>query len=128
MIPDVASFLETAGLPTLLAAAFGGGLVLSATPCVYPMIPVTVAAFGGQRASRARALGLALLYVAGIALTYATLGVWAAATGHLFGSALADPRVTGVFAAVFLLLGAVSLGWLPRIEGLLGRSPAWVSR
>ncbi len=127
-MPDVASLLETAGLPTLLAAAFGGGLVLSATPCVYPMIPVTVAAFGGQRASRARAAGLALLSVAGIALTYATLGVWAAATGHLFGSALADPRVTGVFAAVFMLLGAVSLGWLPRIEGLLGRTPAWASR
>lgn len=128
MIPDVAQLLETAGLPTLLAAAFGGGLVLSATPCVYPMIPVTVAAFGGQRASRARAFALALLYVAGIALTYATLGVSAAATGRLFGSALADPRVTGSFALLFLFLGAASLGWLPRVEHLLGRAPAWVAR
>jgi thiol:disulfide interchange protein DsbD len=126
-MPDVASLLETASLPTLLAAAFGGGLVLSATPCVYPMIPVTVAAFGGQRTSRARAAGLALLYVAGIALTYAALGVWAAATGHLFGAALADPRVTGGFAALFMALGAVSLGWLPGV-GLLARTPAWAAR
>lgn len=128
MIPDVAQILETAGLPTLLAAAFGGGLLLSATPCVYPMIPITVAAFAGQRASRGRAVALALLYVAGIALTYATLGVWAAATGRLFGSTLADPRITGGFAILFLLLGAASLGWLPPVERWLGRAPAWVAR
>ena len=128
MTPDVTSLLETASLPALLAAAFAGGLVLSATPCVYPMIPVTVAAFGGQRTSRARAAGLALLYVAGIALTYAALGVWAAATGHLFGAALADPRVTGTFAALFMALGAMSMGWLPGVEGLLSRTPAWVAR
>jgi thiol:disulfide interchange protein DsbD len=126
--PDVTSLLETAGLPALLAVAFGGGLVLSATPCVYPMIPVTVAAFGGQRASRGRAVALALLYVAGIAVTYATLGVWAAATGRLFGAALADPRVTGGFAALFMLLGGVSLGWLPSVEVLLGRTPSWAAR
>ena len=76
-----------------IGVVFAAGVLTSLTPCVYPMIPVTVAVFGGQRASRARAAGLALLYVAGIALTYATLGVWAAATGRLFGSALADPRV-----------------------------------
>lgn len=128
MTPDVAQLVATAGLPTLLVAAFGGGLVLSATPCVYPMIPVTVAAFAGQRASRTRAAALALLYVAGIALTYATLGVWAAATGRLFGSAVADPRVTGGFAVLFLFLGAVSLGWLPPVERLLGRAPARVAR
>ena len=127
MIPDVTRLLETAGLPMLLAAAFGGGLVLSATPCVYPMIPVTVAAFSGQRASRGRAVALALLYVAGIALTYATLGVWAAATGRLFGSALAKPRVTGSFAILFLLLAAASLGWLPPIERWLGRAPGWAA-
>jgi len=128
VIPDVAQLLGSAGLPTLLAVAFGGGLVLSATPCVYPMIPVTVAAFGGQRASRPRALALSLLYVVGIALTYAALGVWAAATGRLFGSALANPRVTGAFAALFLFVGAASLGWLPGVGHLLGRAPAWVAR
>jgi len=125
--PDVARLLETAGLPALLATAFGGGLVLSATPCVYPMIPVTVAAFAGQHASRRRAVALALLYVAGIAITYATLGVWAAATGRLFGSALADPRITGGFALLFLVLGATSLGWLPPVGRWLGRAPSWAA-
>jgi len=128
VIPDVAGLLDTAGLPALVAAAFGGGLVLSVTPCVYPMVPVTVAAFGGQDASRGRAVALALLYVAGIALTYATLGVWAAATGRLFGSALADPRITGGFAALFLLLGAANLGWLPPVGRLLGQAPGWAPR
>jgi thiol:disulfide interchange protein DsbD len=128
VIPDVARLLETGGLPALLAAAFAGGLVLAATPCVYPMIPVTVAAFAGQHASRRRAVALALLYVAGISVTYATLGVWAAATGRLFGSALADPRITGGFALLFLLLGAASLGWLPPVERWLARAPAWARR
>ena len=128
MNAEMASFLGSAGLPTLLAAAFGGGLLLSATPCVYPMIPVTVAAFGGQRTSRRRAAGLALLYVLGIAVTYATLGVWAAATGRLFGAALADPRVTGAFALLFALLAALSLGWLPGLEALLARTPRWALR
>lgn len=126
MIPDVTALVETAGLATLLAAAFGGGLLLSATPCVYPMIPVTVAAFAGQRASRGRAATLALLYVAGIAIMYAALGVWAAATGRLFGALLADPRVTGSFAALFLVLGAIAMGWLPRVESWLGRTPSWI--
>jgi thiol:disulfide interchange protein DsbD len=126
-MPDVQQLVATAGLPTLFAAAFGGGLVLSATPCVYPMIPVTIAAFAGQRASRARAVALALLYVVGVALTYATLGTWAAATGRLFGAALADPRITGGFAALFLFLGAASLGWLPPVERLLGRVPRRVA-
>lgn len=127
MIPDVTMGVETAGLATLLAAAFGGGLLLSATPCVYPMIPVTVAAFAGRQASRGRAVSLALLYVAGIAIMYAALGVWAAATGRLFGALLADPRVTGGFAALFLLLGAIALGWLPRVESWLGRTPGWIT-
>jgi thiol:disulfide interchange protein DsbD len=127
VIPDVARLLETAGLPASVAAAFAGGLVLAATPCVYPMIPITVAAFAGERASRARAVALALLYVAGIALTYASLGVWAAAAGRLFGALLADPRLTGGFAGLFALLGAVSLGWLPRVERLLARTPAWAA-
>jgi hypothetical protein len=57
-MPDVQQLVATAGLPTLFAAAFGGGLVLSATPCVYPMIPVTIAAFAGQRADRRSLRGL----------------------------------------------------------------------
>ena len=43
MIPDIGTLLDAAGLPAVLALAFGSGILLSLTPCVYPMIPVTVA-------------------------------------------------------------------------------------
>ncbi len=128
MTPDVAQILETAGLPVALLAAFAAGLLLSLTPCVYPMIPVTVAAFGGRRVSRARRLLLSLSYVVGIAATYSLLGTWAAATGRLFGATLADPRVTGAFAVLFAFLAAVSFGWVPALERLLSRTPGWAAR
>ncbi len=128
MTPDVAALLGTLGLPSLLGVAFGAGLLLTASPCVYPMIPVTLAAFGAREVSRGRALGLALAYVAGIAATYATLGVWAAATGRIFGAALADPRLAGAYALVFGALAATSFGWLPAVERSLARTPQWAVR
>lgn len=128
MIPDVATLRELAGLPGLFAAAYAGGLLLSLTPCVYPMIPVTVAAFGARTLSRPRALGHGLAYVAGIAVTYAGLGAWAAATGRIFGASLADPRVAGGFALVLGGLAAISLGWLPALERALSRTPRFVLR
>ncbi len=128
MIPDVAALRDAVGLPGLLAAAFGGGLLLSLTPCVYPMIPVTIAAFGAQRVPRPRAVGRALAYVAGIAATYSALGAWAASTGRIFGAALADPRVTGGFALLFAALAAISFGWLPAVERGLARTPRWALR
>lgn len=128
MTPDVAALLGTLGLPSLLALAFGAGLLLSASPCVYPMIPVTIAAFGARQVSRGRAIGLALAYVAGIAAAYATLGVWAAATGRVFGAALADPRIAGAYALLFGAFAATSFGWLPAIERVLAHTPRWATR
>jgi thiol:disulfide interchange protein DsbD len=128
MTPDVAQIVETAGLPVTLLAAFAAGLLLSLTPCVYPMIPVTVAAFGARRVSRARRLLLSLSYVVGIAATYSLLGTWAATTGRLFGAALANPRVTGAFAVLFAFLAALSFGWIPALERRLARTPGWAVR
>ena len=128
MTPDVPQLLETTGLPVTLLAAFAAGLLLSLTPCVYPMIPVTVAAFGAHRVSRGRRLLLSLSYVVGIAATYSLLGTWAAATGRLFGAALADPRVTGAFAVLLAFLAAASFGWIPALERLLSRTPGWAAR
>src|SRR4029078_6824906 len=75
------------------------GLALNLTPCVYPMMGVTVSLFGAQGGGGAggglRALPKAVLYVLGIALMYSTLGVIAAMTGGLFGGWLANPWVLG---------------------------------
>ncbi len=94
------------------------GLALNLTPCVYPMMGVTVSLFGagatggagatsgGFAGGNLRALPRAIVYVLGIALMYSTLGVIAAMTGGLFGGWLASPWVLG---AIGLLLLGLSL-------------------
>lgn len=91
---------------------FLGGLALNLTPCVYPIIPITIGFFGGQsRGGRAgRPVGLAAVYVLGMALTYSTLGVVAALSGRLFGSALQSPWVLGGIAAVLVALSLSMFG------------------
>jgi thiol:disulfide interchange protein DsbD len=93
------------------AAAFGVGLLLNLTPCVYPLIAVTVAFFGGQsRGSRRRVLALAATYVAGIAITFASLGTASALSGSAFGVALQRPAVLVAIAIMLLALAASNFG------------------
>ncbi len=118
-----------------LGTAFLVGLGLNLTPCVYPMVPVTVAFFartGGQRTSRT--LALALSYLGGIALTYSVLGSLAALGGGMLGMALQHPAVLAFLAAVMVALSlsffgvytlrapAALLRRLPRLQntGVLG--------
>lgn len=92
-------------------AAFFGGLALNLTPCVYPMVPVTVAFFSGQAPGKpAVTVKLASLYVIGIALTYAVLGSIAARTGALFGFWLQQPVVLLTLAGVLLALALGMFG------------------
>jgi thiol:disulfide interchange protein DsbD len=92
-------------------ASFLGGLAASLTPCVYPMIGVTVAVFGAREArSRWHAMALSSVYVLGIAAMYTPLGVAAGLTGSLFGAALASRWVTASLAALFLALSLSMFG------------------
>ena len=84
LAPDTSSF-ESSALSTY-AWAFGQGVLVDLTPCVYPLIPVTVAVFGAQGVSRGKALFLATAYVLGMAVLYTTLGVVVALTGTQFGA------------------------------------------
>jgi thioredoxin:protein disulfide reductase len=88
---------------------FLAGILTSLTPCVYPLIPITVGVFGGRQPEhRARSVALSATYVGGIAVTYSVLGVFAAMSGKAFGSALASPWVIALLA-VFLVALAASL-------------------
>jgi len=83
-----------------------GGVVTSFTPCVYPMIPITVGFMGGQVGnSRPRTVALLLCYVLGISVTYAALGAAAALTGATFGTFANNPWVYVVVAVVIGLFG-----------------------
>ncbi len=113
-------------------AAFLGGLVTAFTPCVYPLIPITVRYFGGMnRASRRQVIGLAHTYVAGMVLLYAGLGTALAASGMLFGAALANPFVNFSIALLCVVMGVSILGaftlqlpaeWNTRLSQVGGKS------
>ncbi|UCE74821.1 MAG: protein-disulfide reductase DsbD [Methanomassiliicoccales archaeon] len=82
---------------------FLGGLALNLTPCVYPLIPITISYFGGQSHGKKGNLVLhAILYVLGMAITYSILGVFAALTGSLFGSALQNPTILIIIAIILV--------------------------
>jgi thiol:disulfide interchange protein DsbD len=87
----------------LLAFLLGLGLTL--TPCVYPLIPVTVGIVGAT-SGKGRLDGFvrSLVYVLGISITYSAVGVAAAATGGLFGQIAHSPVVYVALAAIFAVL------------------------
>ncbi|MDH3197896.1 MAG: thioredoxin family protein [Candidatus Krumholzibacteria bacterium] len=113
----VASRLAARGMFVAYLLVFLGGLALNLTPCVFPLIPITVGYFGGQSGGRvSRTLLLALLYLLGMATMYSALGLVAALTGGLFGSVLQNPFVLLLISAVMVALAFSMFGlWEIRI-------------
>ncbi|HKM99895.1 MAG TPA: cytochrome c biogenesis protein CcdA [Candidatus Binataceae bacterium] len=103
-----------------------GGLALNLTPCVYPLIGVTIAYFGNQGGGPRRVLVLAIVYVLGIALMFSAVGVAVALSGGLFGAALQNPIVLSALAAMMVTLALSSFGlfslqppqWMMRRAGI----------
>ncbi len=119
---QIAALIDESGLLWAFIAIFFIGLALNLTPCVYPMISVTVSIFGGQTDTNIfRVFMKALTYVLGIATMYSVLGVVAALSGGLFGSALQSPIVLAIIG--LLLMGlALSMFGLYEIQ-----MPYWVT-
>jgi thiol:disulfide interchange protein DsbD len=92
-------------LAIALCLIFALGLALNLTPCVYPIIPITIGYFGRQAAQGARTGALSLCYALGIASMYTTLGLLAATVGRAFGSQLSNPYVLVGFSLVMFALG-----------------------
>ncbi len=108
---SLADILESSGLFFSLLFVFLGGLALNLTPCVYPLIPITIGYFGGQSEGSTKRLAmLGLLYVLGIALTYSIVGVVTSLTGAVFGSLLQNPYVIGFIVIVFITLALSQFG------------------
>jgi thiol:disulfide interchange protein DsbD len=104
--------LHGLGILWTVLGVFGAGLALNLTPCVYPLIPITVSYFGLQTGQgRLRVAFHALLYLLGLALMNSILGVAAALTGNLLGSALQNPLVLLLVAGVLLFLAASLFGF-----------------
>ena len=111
MSTDVAALLEGSGWLLTYGAIFLGGLALNLTPCVYPLIPITVSFFAGRGEHRkAHAVGLSLLYVLGIAMTYSAIGVAAALSGQMLGFLLQKPLVLLMFSELMVVLALSQFG------------------
>jgi len=114
------------GLPLTLLILFVGGLALNLTPCVFPMIPITVGFFAMQSdGRRSRRFALSLAYVLGIVITYSALGVFAALSGRMFGSWLQSPAVLIGFAVLMLVLASSMFGvWEFRVPQFIANRSA----
>ncbi len=109
---SIAGRLEESGLLLSIILVFIGGLALNLTPCVYPLIPITIGYFGGQsEGSTGKLFLLGILYVLGMALTYSVIGVITALSGAVFGALLQNPLVIIAIAAVFVVLSLSMFGF-----------------
>ncbi|MCA9532110.1 MAG: thioredoxin family protein [Myxococcales bacterium] len=94
-----------------LGMTYIAGLLTALTPCVYPMIAITVSIFGArQSSSRWRSAGLSSAYVLGIAALLTPLGVLSALAGSLFGAWTGNPWVMVPMSLLFLAMGASMFG------------------
>lgn len=117
----IAKAIRDNGLLLTFFIIFLGGLALNLTPCVYPMIPLTISYFGNQQAEKPRViLGRAVAYVVGISITYSSLGVTAALTGKILGSTLQSPSVLVGISLVLVILSFSMFG-LYEIQ-----APSWL--
>lgn len=107
----VSELIAEQGMFVALIFIFLGGLALNLTPCVYPLIPITISYFGAQSSgSRAQSILMGVAYALGMSVTYSSLGVFAALTGSLLGSALQNPIVILGVALVLIALGTSMFG------------------
>jgi thiol:disulfide interchange protein DsbD len=107
-----------------LFVIFLGGILTSFSPCIFPMIPITIAVLGQNAQSKSRLQNFltSVFYVLGIAMTYSLLGLFVASTGALFGSTLANPYVLSGICAILLLM---ALGQFGLFEI---KTPAFISK
>jgi thioredoxin:protein disulfide reductase len=100
----ISSLIESRGMLFTLLFVFISGLALNTTPCVYPIIPITIGFFTNQ--SQGKTGGTFLMsatYVLGMAITYSLLGVVASMSQGLFGGLLQNPWV--LIGLALLMLG-----------------------
>jgi thiol:disulfide interchange protein DsbD len=103
--------MTLSGSPIDYIFAFAGGTLLSLTPCIYPLIPVTIIAISANSAgSRIKGFVLSLVFVTGLAVTYSVLGLLASLGGIFFGRINSHP-LTLIAVGVIIIAFSVSM-WL----------------
>jgi thiol:disulfide interchange protein DsbD len=109
----IMALLQGGNFWLIVVGFFSAGLLLSLTPCVFPMIPILSGIIVGQghAVTRRRGFILSLAYVVGMAVTYALAGVAAGLSGTLISNALQNPWALGVGALIFVALAFSMFGF-----------------
>ena len=103
--------LEGGSTGAALGVSFLAGVATSLTPCVYPMIAITVSVFGARKAStRFEGAALSTAFVAGMTVLFTTLGVIAGLSGGVFGDELGNPWIASGLALLFCVLAMSMFG------------------
>jgi len=110
---QIAKLFQSGSFWLIVSFFFGAGLLLSLTPCVFPMIPILsgIIVGRGHKITHLHAFILSLVYVLGMAITYAIAGVAAGYSGVLISNSLQTPWVLGSFAALFVILSLSMFGF-----------------
>ncbi len=106
ILANIETYLHSSSM-LAFAASFLGGILVSFTPCVYPILPITIGVISSSNigGSRSRGFLLSLSYVTGLSLAYAGLGLFAAGTGRVFGAINSNPYTLLIAGNIILLFG-----------------------
>jgi thiol:disulfide interchange protein DsbD len=110
---QIVQSLQQDSLVMTLLSFFGFGLLLSLTPCIFPMIPILsgIIVGHGNHINTTRAFLLSLSYVVASALTYTVFGILAALFGSNLQTTFQQPWIIGLFSAIFVLLSLSMFGF-----------------
>jgi thiol:disulfide interchange protein DsbD len=109
---DIAGLFQGRGFLWIILSFLGFGLLLSFTPCVFPMIPILsgIIIAQGQGLTKQRSFLLSLTYVMGMALAYTAAGVAAGLSGRFISGVLQNQWVLIGLAFIFILLALSMFG------------------
>lgn len=107
--------MEITGNPLEILIVFWSGVLVSFTPCIYPILPITASFIAGANTKGTKKMGfiISLFYVLGVAITYSGLAVFAAMTGKLFGSIQNNPYVFMIVANFLIFFALVMFDIIP---------------
>lgn len=110
---QIANNLETGSIWTIIGSFFLIGLLLSLTPCVFPMIPILSSIIVGQgdQLTTRRAFTMSLVYVLAMSVTYTLAGVFAGLFGENLQAHFQNPWVIGTFSLIFIMLAFSMFGF-----------------
>lgn len=131
LVNNFSQILDSANFIVVLGVAFLGGILASFTPCVYPVIPITVGFIGGgSGGSKTRGFILSIFYVLGLASVYTSMGLFASLSGQLFGQISSSPWVNFLIANICIVFAlamfdvihipALALHYQPKKTGGIG--------